>query len=171
MPSKRRTFNCAAPFRGRLRDEQRCQHDPYKAFNCAAPFRGRLPGCGIILILSAQVPSIVPPPSGGGYSSPGSPELLTPGPSIVPPPSGGGYNLAVASNDRPAHPFNCAAPFRGRLLAAAIDALTGRTTPSIVPPPSGGGYAPRPQRDGQCPDPPFNCAAPFRGPVTRHKPE
>ena len=133
------TFNCAAPFRGRLRPDpglQRLQGN--RAFNCAAPFRGRL-HAQRIRWRNAIRPSIVPPPSGGGYLE----EIVVLDariiPSIVPPPSGGGYSRyharsllmagylqlcrplpgavtqAVFRFDAIETAFNCAAPFRGRL--------------------------------------------------------
>ena len=64
---------------------------------------------------------------------------MTTWPSIVPPPSGGGYLLVSIRNKTLKGAFNCAAPFRGRLLDC--DANPGHPScPSIVPPPSGGGY-------------------------------
>ena len=109
-------FNCAAPFRGRLRAARGYSGWTGRSFNCAAPFRGRLRGEGgyvlplhqglqlcrplpgavtarpyddktiyrIILQLCRPLPGAV---TGSLYSTGGQHRQ----PSIVPPPSGGGY--------------------------------------------------------------------------------
>ena len=109
--------------------------------------------------------SIVPPPSGGGYvnraarlASPLSLQLCRPLPgavtavaaagwgeglasSIVPPPSGGGYRQGQSQGRGGRRQvFNCAAPFRGRLLRQGRPIVAQQYPSSIVPPPSGGGY-------------------------------
>ena len=45
--------------------------------------------------------------------------------SIVPPPFGGGYCHHALAGRPPDAGFNCAAPFRGRLLAKRIKKLAG----------------------------------------------
>ena len=58
----------------------------------------------------------------------------------MPPPFGGGYHNLVAQQSSRRRRFNCAAPFRGRLLAPSDSVYQVPGVASIVPPPFGGGY-------------------------------
>ena len=80
------------------------------------PRKGAVTGIAYDAVHVAPLPSIVPPPSGGGYL--------------------GGGLVALAAGIT----FNCAAPFRGRLLVIAALRTYCVGAPSIVPPPSGDGY-------------------------------
>ena len=112
----------------------------YPSFNCAAPFRGRLPappGVAAMSLFQLQLcrhlPGAVTVDTSGSLNT----QQLA---SIVPPPSGGGYGLPAAAVRWRDRSFNCAAPFRGRLRHYRRVLLPHRPPPSIVPPPSGGGY-------------------------------
>ena len=108
-------------------------------FNCAAPFRGRLRAGDAANGAFLDVASIVPPPSGGGYlqllcqpcHSAKSFNCAAPFRGRLRRCGGPGFARLTG--------FNCAAPFRGRLLALRpLDPVLRPA--SIVPPPSGGGY-------------------------------
>ena len=108
------SFNCAAPFRGRLR-RGRLGLAAAHLLQLCRPLPGAVTeklGCAGA---KAEYASIVPPPSGGGYRKAQVGVDAYGDASIVPPPSGGGYP---------------ALPIRG----------IERGVASIVPPPSGGGY-------------------------------
>ena len=185
-PASSPGFNCAAPFRGRLPAGAAAASIPTSRFNCAAPFRVRLLPVYHRNINHPVAASIVPPPSGGGYGK-GELKCRPSAPaSIVPPPSGGGYPAparratmtrqlqlcrplpgAVTGADRDlltakGWRFNCAAPFRGRLLCKLPPPSTISTALQLCSP-LPGAVTGRPclvwcrWRAG------FNCAAPFRG--------
>ena len=111
------SFNCAAPFRGRLLGGIHSGADAYRRFNCAAPFRGRLPrrprpavSSGRCFNCAAPFRGRLPSKRWGGVARHNGLQLCRPLPgavtcpfpcviaapdeaSIVPPPSGGGYPL------------------------------------------------------------------------------
>ena len=108
------SFNCAAPFRGRLGPGNARIGNRRYTFNCAAPFRGRLavrqePHMAIIYNLQ-----LCRPLSGAVRIAAGAEGIAQPGLQLCRPLSG-----AVSWDTRRSASggisFNCAAPFRGRL--------------------------------------------------------
>ncbi len=159
------SFNCAAPFRERLR--------VLRIANTAATDSLQLcrPLSGAVTTLVGTTPPITAPlqlcrPLSGavtGGSRPtwfmtriglqlcrplsgavtlrlGCDRILVNHPSIVPPPFGSGYLITRVCPVGYWQPFNCAAPFRERLHSRVDCQVTCDCRPSIVPPPFGSGY-------------------------------
>ena len=93
-----------------------------------------------------QGASIVPPPFGSGYTTIRGSTDAHRDASIVPPPFGSGYVTGSELAGETFTRFNCAAPFRERLLREHRADHPVVEHASIVPPPFGSGYAGR-----QCP--------------------
>ena len=108
-------------------------------FNCAAPFRERLLDL-VKSCLDVHRASIVPPPFGSGYSHHHDARQSANIASIVPPPFGSGYYTPASLTSATMERFNCAAPFRERLLDLVKSCLDVHRA-SIVPPPFGSGYS------------------------------
>ena len=106
----------------------------------------------------------MPPPFGGGYFSRATEAHAAAVASIVPPPFGGGYLLPARLERHRRVCFNCAAPFRGRLLEETNGTAT-KIQASIVPPPFGGGYQSAPT-EGPSIRPTLQLCRPLSGAVT-----
>ena len=159
------SFNCAAPFRERLRAGRVPQRPVPARFNCAAPFRERLPGgvlTGIFTssgalqlcrplsgavtrqLLRVRWPraslQLCRPLSGAVTSKCGGGAGVGGSASIVPPPFGSGYRDLALLSRLQSQPLQLCRPLSGAVTALGLAFALYQVVASIVPPPFGSGY-------------------------------
>ena len=156
------SFNCAAPFRGRL-----AGHSPAAtrclsaSFNCAAPFRGRLVTRCLARQSTGAVLQLCRPLSGAVSAIAVYRNRIPMCFNCAAPFRG---RLGAGPGEVPAveGSFNCAAPFRGRLGRSPV--VPGRAVGALqLCRPYIGRYEVRLRRVPGAQSERFNCAAPFRG--------